>query len=151
MRLETTKDIIIHSKKFHKLLAEYYHHQVITLDKSRLKILLEYLEERENNLKNTFSEIELTTSTKILNSWFSNSECHEKFGELWVLIESGVLSTDGVIEQFLEIDDCLIRLYKSFAESAQITSVKEFFNNLVKLEENHQIKALKNAAQIDDL
>ncbi len=151
MRIETTKDVIVQSKKFHHLLADYYQSLSVNSDKARFKLLLDYLEERERTIEETLSDLELSLSPKVLNTWFSHSNCREKFIELSNLVLKGSPSIEYVIDEFVRIDNCLIELYSMFAERSNNADTRAFFSNLVKLEENHQIKALKNAAQVEDL
>ena len=150
MRMETTKDILDHSKKFHELLAEYYHRLSENSDKGRLKLLLNYLEEREEQINETLSNDEFEFSSKVLKFWFPHSKCESKFEEMQQMLTTNFITIDKVIDQFLAIDDCLIELYSEIAESTGNEEVKSFFQNLIKLEENHKIKTLKNASQITD-
>ena len=57
MRIETTKDILEHSRKFHKIIAEYYRKLSESSDKERVKLLLNSLEERESKIEETLEEL----------------------------------------------------------------------------------------------
>jgi len=150
MRIETTKDILKHFQKFHKIIAEYWHQLSIRSDKERVKLLLNYLEEREEQIEKTLAEIELSSSSNILNSWFSHSQCEVKLEELSVIINEENPTVEEVIDRFVLMDDCLIELYSKLVRSAENIDVQDFFENLSKLEENHKIKILKNLSQYED-
>ena len=151
MRIETTKDILQHSRKFHKLIAEYYHSLSKNSEKERVKLLLNYLEERENQIEKTLEEMELSLSSHVLNSWFSHSQCQSRLDELAKLVTEENPDIDKVIDQFIYMDNCLIKIYSKLVHSAENVDVQEFFDNLTKLEENHKKKILKNASQFQDI
>jgi hypothetical protein len=150
MRIETTKDILDHSRKFHKIIAEYYNKISEASDKERVKLLLNYLKERENQIEKTISELESSLSNGVLNSWFSYSQCKTNLDELTKLIKKDKTTIEEVIDMFVQIDNCLIDLYTKLCNSTKNSEVQDFFNNLIKLEEIHKIKSLKNVSQFED-
>jgi hypothetical protein len=151
MRIETTKDILKHFQKFHKLIADYYHDLSQKADKERVKLLLNYLEEREIQIEKTLNGLENSISSNVLNSWFTHSNCKEKLENLSNLLSGDLPSVNQVIDQFLYMDNCLIDLYSKLVESAENVEVQEFFDNLSELEKNHKKKILLNASQYEDI
>ena len=151
MRIETTKDILEHSRKFHKIIAEYYRKLSESSDKERVKLLLNYLEERESKIEETLEELEVTISPNVLNSWFSHSQCKNKLDELAQLVKKETTSVPEIIDIFVHLDDCLIDLYTKIVHNAENVEVQEFFKSLSKIQENHKLKSLLNAAQIDEI
>lgn len=151
MRIETTKDILDYSKKFHQIIAKYYKKLNQCEDKERVKLLLNYLEERELQIHKTIAEIENSTSSNILNSWFTHSQCKSKLEVLSNLVSEEKVTVDELIDLFVYLDNCLIDLYTKLVDRAENIDVQEFFKNLSKLEENHKIKSLKSASQFEDI
>ncbi|MBK8946377.1 MAG: hypothetical protein IPM32_14070 [Ignavibacteriae bacterium] len=151
MRIETTRDILEHSKKFHQIIAQYYKQLRKIEEKERVKLLLNYLEERENQIEKTISEIENSASANVLNAWFSHSQCEKKLEVLATLVKEEKVTVDELIDLFVYVDNCLIDLYTKLVDNAENTDVQELFKNLSKMEENHKIKTLKNASQIEDI
>ncbi|MFZ1291673.1 MAG: hypothetical protein WAR79_16375 [Melioribacteraceae bacterium] len=151
MRIETTKDILEHSKKFHQIIADYYRKLNLSEDKERVKLLLNYLEERETQIEKTISEIENSASSSVLNSWFTHSQCKSKLEVLSTLVYEEKVSVNELIDLFVYIDNCLIDLYTKLVDNAENVDVQDFFKSLSKLEENHKIKSLKNASQFEDI
>lgn len=150
MRIETTKDIIKHFRKFHRIIAAYWHNLSVKSEKERVKLLLNYLKEREDQIEKTLSEIENSSSNHILNSWFSHSHCEAKLEELSQIVNNENPTVDQVIERFLQMDNCLIELYSELVESAENIDVQDFLENLSTLEKNHRDKVIKNASQYED-
>lgn len=150
MRIETTKDIIKHFRKFHRIIAAYWHNLSVKSEKERVKLLLNYLKEREDQIEKTLSEIENSSSNHILNSWFSHSHCEAKLEELSQIVNNESPTVDEVIERFLQMDNCLIELYSELVESAENIDVQDFLENLSTLEKNHRDKVIKNASQYED-
>lgn len=151
MRIETTRDILEHSKKFHQIIADYYRKLNLSEDKERVKLLLNYLEERETQIEKTISEIENSASSSVLNSWFTHSQCKSKLEVLSTLVYEEKVSVNELIDLFVYIDNCLIDLYTTLVDNAENVDVQDFFKSLSKLEENHKIKSLKNASQFEDI
>ncbi|MBK7106580.1 MAG: hypothetical protein IPH62_15005 [Ignavibacteriae bacterium] len=151
MRIETTRDILDHSKKFHQIIADYYRKLNQSEDKERVKLLLNYLEERETQIEKTISELENSASSNILNSWFPHSQCKTKLEVLSTLVSEEKISVDELIDLFVYLDNCLIELYTKLVDNAENVDVQEFFKSLSKLEENHKIKSLKSASQFEDI
>ncbi len=149
MSIETTKDVLDHSRKFHKIIADYYQKLSEKSEKERIKLLLNYLKDRESQIENTISDLETSLSKNILNSWFNFSPCQTNLNQLKKLIDREK-TVEEVIDLFVHIDNCLIDLYTKLSESSKSEEVKEFFNNLIKLEEIHKIKSLKNISQFED-
>ncbi|MBK7979064.1 MAG: hypothetical protein IPK06_03440 [Ignavibacteriae bacterium] len=149
--METTKDILEHSRKFHQIIADYYKKLSQKEDKERIKLLLNYLEDREVEIEKTLTEIENSTSSNILNSWFPRSQCKSKLDVLSTLIDEQKVTIDEIIDLFVHLDNCLIDLYTKLVENAENIDVQEFFKSLTKLEEIHKIKTLKNASQLEDI
>ena len=87
----------------------------------------------------------------MLNSWFSHSQCKNKLDELTQLVKNETTSVAEIIDIFVHLDDCLIDLYTKIVHNAENVEVQEFFKSLSKIQENHKLKSLLNAAQIDEI
>lgn len=143
MRFEQTKDILEHAKSFHKYIAEYYHQLKEKSNKERLKMFLDYFEEHQKYLEETITAYSESLSEKLLKTWFQTSPCEEVFKKLQALLKAGEDSIDELIQLALEVDDCMINMYKTLAEGAEIKNVREIFNNLIQLVENEKRKTVR--------
>ena len=151
MRIETTKDILDHSIEFHKLISEYYHGLIEKSKKERIILLLKYLEEREKQLEKVLIQIEESTPSNVLKTWFPHSQCKNKFEELKLVLQDNDVTIEKIVDHFLNFDNCLIEVYTKLMESSDSPEVKEFFESLKQLEVNHKIKILKNISQMDSI
>lgn len=143
MRFEQTKDILEHARTFHNYVAEYYHQLKEKSNKERLKMFLDYFEEHERHLEETIADYEESLNEKLLKTWFKMSPCEEVFKKLQALLKAGENSVEQLIQLALQVDDCLINMYKTLAERAEVPKLRELFTDLIQLEENEKRKAVR--------
>ncbi|RKZ45365.1 MAG: hypothetical protein DRQ58_10535 [Gammaproteobacteria bacterium] len=144
MRFEQVRDILDHAREFHKCLGEFYQNLVEYEEETRIKMLLEYLGRHEKFLEQGIANFEESASEKVLDTWFQFTQ-----DKATLKLPSGNniksnMSVEDVIHMGLELDDCLIKLYKDAAEDSEVLEVKEVFNNLLKMEqeeEHHLVRA----------
>ena len=139
MIVETLKDFISWTQKFHQNLAVCMKACADKNDDERVKILLNYLSKHEKELATTIGRFTHTSEERALNTWtyeyFNKStiiqhddECIEPFNNL----EAGQV-IDKVIIQHNEI----LTLYRDLYSKAEVASTKELLEQLVALEESH--------------
>lgn len=151
MRFEQTKDILEHARTFHKYIAEYYRQLKEKSNKERLKMFLDYFEEHERHLEETIADYEESLNEKLLKTWFKMSPCEDVFNKLQALLKKGEDSVDELIKHALQVDDCMINMYKTLAERAEVPKVKELFTDLIQLEENEKRKMVRTLILSTDM
>mgnify|MGYP005725358349 CR=1 FL=1 len=151
MRFEKTKDILEHARHFHKLVSECYQQLSAGTEKQRLKLLLDYLAQHEKHLEEVLADYEETIPQNVLRTWFRLSPCQEKFDILKSLLKEQNPSIDEVIRNAVQLDDCLIDMYRKVAESAEVESVREVFKSLLDLEEHEKFKMVRDSLRLQDL
>ena len=153
MSFETTKDVLDHVREFHHRLSEFYGGLSGNTGKERVKMLLDYLNRHEKHLEESLARYEEEVSEKILNARFQYPPPRELLNICKGAVISGKedLSLDGVIGIALNLDDCLIDLYKEMIKSSDLEEVKEVFNNLLEMEKREKLDLVRNALELKDL
>lgn len=151
MRIERTRDILDNARKFHRLIAETYRQQGEKTDQERMQMLLNYLALHEKHLEETLDEYGDLAAKRVLEHWFQNSPCDEKFAELKQLLARDNPTEDHIIDLALEIDGCMIDMYKFLAANTEDKDVRALFQDLVSLEENEERRMVRDAMWMQDV
>lgn len=151
MRTEQVKDILEHTRHFHELISDFYQNLSQNTDKERLKIILDYLSEHELHLEKAFAEYEKTASKKILNVWLPFSPCQERLTEFKVQIQSEEITIKEIIQKVIELDDCVINMYRDLVSQADNQDVKDVFYSILDFETHEKRVAMRDLVWMEDL
>lgn len=151
MRFEQVRDILDHARELHECLGGFYQNLVHHEEAARVKMLLEYLGRHEKFLEQGIADFKERASKQVLDTWFqfTQDKATLKLPEA-INIKSN-MAVEDVIRMGLELDDCLIKLYKDAAENSEVPEVKEVFNNLLEMEqeeEHHLVRAALDSRDI---
>jgi hypothetical protein len=153
MSFETTKDVLDHARRFHREVSDFYGRLSGQPQQERVKILLDYMSRHEKHLEESLTQYEEGVSGKILNTWFQYPPPRETLDLCKNLTMEGNenLTVDQVIKLALELDECLVTLYKAMVEAAETEEVKEIFENLLAMEKQEKMNLVRDALQFDDI
>jgi len=153
MSFETTKDVLDYVRGFHRHLSEFYHNLSNKTEKQRVKILLDYLSGHETHLEENLVRYEEDVSERILNAWFQYPPPKEVLNacKCVVIEDKEDLSVDSVIEMALQLDDCLIDLYKEMVKSSEFDEVKEVFSNLLAMTRQKKMDLVRDSNELKDM
>jgi rubrerythrin len=153
MSFETTKDVLDHARDFHHHLSEYYSQLSDKAGRERVKMLLNYMSRHEKHLAESLSEYEHSVSSKILDTWFQFPAPKEALTTCRIVAveENTELSVDGIVDLALQLDECLVQLYKSMIESSESEEVREVFTNLLQMEKHEEVELVRNAFRLKGL
>lgn len=150
MSFKTVRDILELSQNIHHHASIVYEQLREQTQRERVDMLLKLLSRHEEELSLTFKKVAGDTNEKILDEWHQTElisvaaildgckECHPD------------VSIQELVNMALRVDDALIGLYKHMASEASTNEARQLFNNLVLLEENEKIKAVRAALSVDD-
>ncbi|MGB1311561.1 MAG: ATPase [Leucothrix sp.] len=153
MKIETLKDFLMWTQKFHQNLAVCMKDCADKNEDEPAKMMLKYLSRNENKLATIIGRFTLISDEKALNTWtyefFDKStiiqhdvDCIEPFKEI-----KPKQIVDKVIIQHNEI----ITLYRDLYSIAVVASTKELLEELISLEENHIKQMAQSANRMNDL
>jgi rubrerythrin len=150
MRFEQTRDVLEHVRKFHLEISDLYHRLSEQSEKQRLRMLLEYMSEREKQLARALSQFEEESSRNVLDTWFQYTHDEERLQcpDFKLTPETSV---DDVMRLGMKLAECFIELYREIAGTADSNEVRDVFRNLLERENREKLKLARNAQLLDDL
>ena len=152
MKVETLKDFLEWTQKFHQNSAICMKACADKNEDERASMLLNYVSKNEKELATIIGRFTHTADEKALNTWtyefFDKSTIIKKHDciELFDGLEAKQV-IDKVITQHNEI----ITLYRDLSSEAVVTSTKELLEQLVSLEENHIKQMVQSANRMSDM
>jgi rubrerythrin len=146
------QDVLDYAKDFHHQLSNYYKTLNDKTDQVRVKMLLDYLTVHEKKLEANIERIEENISGKVLGTWFKYTLCEDLRKELSKMIyKIGDISVEEIIRMAIQLDDCLIRIYKKIAANSDIPEVREIFHNLSELEDHEKRRFVMDSTRMYDM
>ena len=155
MSVEQTRGILDHAREFHEQVAEYYHRMADVAQRPRVRLLLDYMSAHEQRQAQALATYEDTAPAKILNTWLQSSgntdamqAVRDEYSQLRVAPSSDV---DEVVAVGLRLSECLLVVYRDLAARAEPASVRDVFQNLLRMEEKAQQQFSRDAGRLSDL
>lgn len=146
------RDVLDYAKDFHHQLSQYYRNLNDKTDQIRVKMLLDYLAIHEDKLEANIKRIEENISGKVLGTWFKYTLCEDLRKELTsMLYRIDDMSVEEIIRMAIQLDDCLIRIYKKIAQNTDIPEIREIFNNLSELEDHEKRRFVMDSTRMYDM
>lgn len=148
---KTVAELIDFIETYHRQLKEFYRSQKKSKDPERLKMLLEHISRHEKNIQEVLQDIRQEDQDIILKTWVQFVPFTETIlpPNQWTEPEPDL---DSVVQQVFELDDHLIRFYNKMLQQSGIGKpVKEFFQQLISLEEKEKTQIAQAARQIKAL
>ncbi len=150
-KFNQVKDVIEYSHEIHSRLAKFYDDLNNQHQKSRIKMLLDYLGRHERNFASCLAEYEQDTAQGLMDTWLEfapTSKIDEKIKYL-------PLHTDMTLYQLvdcaLDLDNIVVELYRDAQEHVEIPELTELFQNLIEMENQEKKSMVRNAMMLDDL
>jgi len=142
------RDVFGLARQFHQSLSEFFAGLAGRSDRTRVKLLLDWLSRHEANLQTCLQRFEEDRSNDVLDAWMEYATEESPFEGLDALTIEGPLSVDAVAELALRLDDALVTFYEDIAQHAESADVKKLFQTLLTMARSDE-KELK--ARIDGL
>ncbi|MGC9513694.1 MAG: hypothetical protein ACP5D8_08700 [Fidelibacterota bacterium] len=146
------RDVLDYAKDFHHQLSRYYKTLNDKTDQVRVKMLLDYLAIHEEKLEKNIEHIEENISAKVLGTWFKYTLCEDLRKELSsMIIRIDDMSVEEIIRMAIQLDDCLIRIYKKIAQNSDIPEIRDIFTNLSELEDHEKRRFVMDSTRMYDM
>lgn len=149
--IQTARDVIDQTKAFHRRLVSFYKDLSDTVEKERVKILLDYMSRHHENLFSIIEDYESRLSERILNTWFMyvHKEC-----DLSPFFDASLgpeMTTQQAMKVAIDLDKCLLETYEAMLQNDVPDDVSEAFQGLLDMENRGKIKLAKSALRIETL
>jgi len=151
MRFEQTKDVLEHARNFHRKISHFYKQRRNRTEQERLKLLLDYMSEREQELAQALEEFAEGTSKEVLDTWFQFTCDDETLRICPDALLHDDMTVDDVIRAGVALSQCFIDLFREIATTADSDQVRAIFQNLLESERREQKKLVRNVEMFQDL
>ncbi len=151
MRFKNTRDVLEHIRQFHQEVSNSYRRVSGETDKKRLKLLLDYISEREQQLADAISVFTESTSHKVLDTWFQYTSDDTPIQRLLDSDMSPDMTPDDLMRVTLQISDHFIALHGDIVAAADTDEIRTVFQNLQDEEQKEKEKLARNFQMFMDL
>ncbi len=152
MQIETLKDVLHWTRKFHQQLSQSLSNSVDKNTDERARMVLEYLADHEKTLDKVISGFEKSGDEDALNTWFN--EYVNKSPVLQnVHTNTPFANMDAaqIMEVVADQHQQAIELYRYLARRADIDSAKDMLESLLSLEEHEIMRMTQSTNRFSDM
>ena len=152
MRFQTVEEIIDWTADFHGRLAELFRAASSAEHRERLSLLLQYVADHEQHLRNSLKNFELDGADRLLATWFDHApeaDLPNVPDNINTLLDSGDI--DKIIESVVGFHDRMIGAYANLREQANNDSIRTLFDRLADLEHNEKITLVRDSQHFNDI
>jgi len=152
MKVETLKDVLQWTQKFHQYLSSCLQHCAAENINERSRLLLNYLSQHEHHLEKLVEEAANNASSNALNTWCQQYidkhpiAIHQKCEEAY-----SSMSTVEISQVIFEQHRQLMELYRYLYSQAGAPSAIALIATLIELEEHEAMQMAKGANSLEDL
>lgn len=152
MKVETLKDFLEWTQKFHQNSAICMKACADENEDVRAGMLLKYVSKNEKQLASIIASFTLSADKKILNTWtyeFFNKSKIVKHDDCMELFEG--LDALQIIDKVIYQHNEIITLYRDLYSETTVASTKEFLEELISFEENHIKQMVQSTNRMSDM
>ncbi|AKJ64558.1 hypothetical protein [Kiritimatiella glycovorans] len=150
MGFEQIRELLDQARDFHRRAAEYYR-KLDHETSPRARMLLDYLEHREQKLEQALREFEANAPEDVLETWQQFPPEH-RFRELLAQAEfTPPAGIDDITRRAENLSRALIDFYSDMASNAPGAQTRELFERLRESEEAALHRMVKNTQMLEDL
>ncbi len=148
---ETARDIVEVARQFHGQVADLYERLSSQAEKTRVKMLLDYMSRHERHLAGCLSQFETGVSERMLETWFQFVPTDAPDTVLKKIDMKPNMSVDDVVSIAMQLDDFLIQMYRQASDECDSRELTEIFANLLQMEEQEEIRLARDSLAIKDM
>ncbi len=151
MRFKKTRDILEHIRQFHQSVSDHCERVSGDTNEKRLKLLLDYISEREQSLADALAVFTEQTPEPILDTWFQYTGDD---ATIQGLLDSDLkpdMTPDDVMRLILQITDHFIALYSDMVAASETDEVRAVFQNLLDEDRKGKEQLARNFQMMADM
>ncbi len=152
MRFEQTREILRHIRDFHQSLSHCYQGLEDKAGRERVKLLLDYMGERESDLAEAVEAFMEEAEPEVLDTWFQFAD-----ESVYLKLACPVIdpSEDTAVEDVLalaqEAHECLMKAYQEIIANCDMQRVCDVFQNLLDEGQREWKALMRNTQLMSDL
>ncbi len=151
MRFKKTRDILDRVRQFHQAVSDHCEQVSGDTNEKRLKLLLDYISEREQSLADALAVFTEQTPDSILDTWFQYTGDDAAIQRL---LDSGLkpdMTPDDVLRLILQITDHFIALYGDMVAASETDEVRAVFQSLLDEDRKGKEQLARNFQMMADM
>ncbi len=151
MRFCKVSELLAWVSTYHQTLAEKYMVLADETTKERAALLLKYLSQHQQVLADSVGNYVEDAADKLLVSWVDHCPDFDMPESVKKLHDSlSGKDTNEIIQNVIEFHNLLIDMYKVLEENATNPSVKALFETLARMEQQEEMRAVRDAQRLED-
>ncbi len=151
MRFKKTRDILDHVRQFHQAVSDHCERVSGDTNEKRLKLLLDYVSEREQSLADALGVFTEQTPEPILDTWFQYTGDDTAIQRLLDSELNADMTADDVMRLILQITDHFIALYSDMVAASETEEVRNVFQNLLDEDRKGKEQLARNFQMMADM
>jgi len=148
---ETARDIVELARQFHGQVADLYERLSGQAEKTRVKMLLDYMSRHERHLAACLGQFETGVSERMLDTWFQFVPADMPHTVLKKVNVNPSMTVDDVVTVAMQLDDFLIQMYRQASDECDSRELNEIFANLLQMEEHEEIRLTRDSLALKDM
>lgn len=151
MRYETVKEVLDHARELHEGLAGYYRRLGGEAQGEKVRMLLDYLARHETAMAQSLGRYSRETAANIRDAWFRNAPDEDILACIPPARPVERMTLGEIIDLSIQLDDCIIDLYRRAAQAAELPEAREAFRSLLEGERQEKKRMVRQALGLNDL
>jgi rubrerythrin len=151
MRFCKVSELLAWVSTYHQTLAQKYMVLANETTKERAALLLKYLSEHQQRLADSVGQYAEEAADTLMASWSDQCpefEIPDSVTQLHISLADK--DTDEIIRNVIEFHNQLIEMYKMLEDKATNPSVKALFESLAKMEQQEEMRTVRDAQRLED-
>ncbi len=152
MKIETLRDVLEWTRNIHHYLSECLTHCSENDLRERGKLLLNYLADHEQQLKNTIDRVVSDSDIKALNTW-----CYEYFQKNQVITHKHCdkpyanMTPEEVMQEVTSLHNQIIDVYRQLSDQFESPSAMVLINEMLALEQHEAMRLVQGSNRLTDV
>ena len=151
MRFKNTRGVLDHVKHFHQAVSARSMEICGKSDEERIRVLLNYIADREQDLAQAVSTLTEDTDDSILDTWFQYTTDDAALNSLLTDSIKPNMSPGDIMSATMAISDHLLDMFRGMLDAAPTDALRQVFQNLLDHEQVEREKLARNLEMFQDL
>ncbi len=132
-------------------MAKLYHRLYEGVDSSRVKLMLEYLQQHEKQVAQKINNYIETAPTRLLELWYNDIVFEDFIKRCQDINVQADMDENGLLELHLELDNRLIGLLEKTENASVPGEVKSALGDLIRVEKIQQQRLVHSYLRMEDI
>lgn len=151
MRFQQLNEQLEYISKCRLEMARLYGRLHSAVDSSRVKLMLEYLQQHEKEMSLKIDDYIEEAPSKLLELWYNDIVFEDFIKRCQEVVPKANMNEEDLLELHLDLDNRLIGLLQKTADSSVPGDVKNAMSELVRVKKIQQQRLVHSCIRMDDI